>query len=587
MVTAPDSTTHLVTTDDLVPHPLAGLFPAPSEQECKNLKDDIRANGQAVPILLYEGRILDGRSVYAACRALGVPVKYTVFEGNEDEALALLLSRNLMRRHLTTAQRAALAVRLHPFEANLARKRMLAGKADPTQAVGQGRKGEATALAGKRVGVSGESVRQAKRIQAQASDVLDAMLAGKIKNLADAKKLAVLDREDRTAVLAASAGDPDALRDALRIRRHGRSANRATQTASHPPTQRLPVSDRYQVLDGHVLDRLRELADGSVHACVTSPPYYRLRDFGTNPVAWGGDADCSHEWNSDKQCRCGAWWGELGQEPTVDMYVEHLVGVLREIRRVLRPDGSVWLNLADTPSKGSLPLVPDQVALALIDDGWTVRNRITWEKPNPRPSSPRTRIRDTTEVVFVITPKGGGCYYDDWPLMQMSDHGGLCRGTDVWRLSATRGDRGGHAAPFPPELVRRCITAATSAGGCCPACEAPYRRVVHADKPGYVDVGGVKKWKNMQWFTTTGWSPSCSCNAGAPVPCTVLDPFVGSGTTVEVAVGLGRRGVGVELHAEHAAGARTRLAAITPPDELPDLRLSMSADENASDRDAA
>lgn len=152
---------------------------------------------------------------------------------------------------------------------------------------------------------------------------------------------------------------------------------------------------------GHVLDVLPELPAASVHCCVTSPPYWGLRDYGTPPQVWGGDPDCEHEWahaaitvergkggnwtqaangpqlltggvqtrfagdtrtaREDTEratveqgfcSRCGAWLGSLGLEPTPELYVEHLVAVFREVRRVLRPDGTLWLNLGDSYAHG-------------------------------------------------------------------------------------------------------------------------------------------------------------------------------------------------------------------------------------------
>ena len=134
------------------------------------------------------------------------------------------------------------------------------------------------------------------------------------------------------------------------------------------------------ILAGHVLDALATMPDESVHMCCTSPPYFGLRSYNTEPQVWGGATDCEHEWEdatvhdrrhlpetapTEKQAtnagshqrgikpgdfciRCGAWRGSLGLEPTVDLYVEHMVEVFREVRRVLRPDGTLWLNLGDS-----------------------------------------------------------------------------------------------------------------------------------------------------------------------------------------------------------------------------------------------
>jgi len=157
---------------------------------------------------------------------------------------------------------------------------------------------------------------------------------------------------------------------------------------------------------------LRELPDQCIQAVVTSPPYYGLRAYGLEPSVWSRDPKCEHEWTALEGAgcpRCGAWSGELGHEPTVTLYVEHLVEVFREVKRVLRNDGCFWLNLGDSYTSGGrtrratdkkLPQremgyraptppglkekdligVPWRVAFALQDDGWYLRSDVIWEK---------------------------------------------------------------------------------------------------------------------------------------------------------------------------------------------------------------
>src|SRR6516225_11827478 len=113
-----------------------------------------------------------------------------------------------------------------------------------------------------------------------------------------------------------------------------------------------------RILIGHVLDKLRELPDESVHCVVTSPPYYGLRSYGTEPQVWGRDPGCEHAFGEDAFCHCGAWRGELGLEPTLDLYLDHMVEIMREVRRVMRKDGTCWLNLGDMFADKKLQLVP-------------------------------------------------------------------------------------------------------------------------------------------------------------------------------------------------------------------------------------
>jgi len=200
-----------------------------------------------------------------------------------------------------------------------------------------------------------------------------------------------------------------------------------------------------QVVCGEVREVLRKFPSESIDLVITSPPYWGLRDYGLPPTVWGGDPDCKHEWASSKRywdnrhasvlaregkdelgsrkdargyltdsfcVKCGAWRGQLGLEPHPQMYIDHLVEVCREIKRVLKPSGSFYLNLGDTyygkhgsPYEGEkwidkklparanpkrrneqkksewlqpkqLLLIPSRVAIALQEDGWILRNDI-------------------------------------------------------------------------------------------------------------------------------------------------------------------------------------------------------------------
>jgi len=223
---------------------------------------------------------------------------------------------------------------------------------------------------------------------------------------------------------------------------------------------------RNKIICGHVLDILKTLPDCLVDCIVTSPPYWGLRDYGTEPVIWGGDPECVHEWGEWREkhdvresvtiaksrttdrfygeesrrfdgnhqkhtagafCRlCGAWRGSLGLEPTLDLYIEHLVTIFREAHRVLKDEGVMWLNMGDAyyggGRAGSNPEYygkhkmfgktgwnpgifgrptaippgfkpkdmvgqPWRLAFALQADGWYLRSDIIWAKPNPMPES--------------------------------------------------------------------------------------------------------------------------------------------------------------------------------------------------------
>jgi DNA modification methylase len=268
-----------------------------------------------------------------------------------------------------------------------------------------------------------------------------------------------------------------------------------------------PTASLYYGQD--VRDTLQILPEASVHTVCTSPPYWGLRDYGT------GDA-------------------QIGLEDTMETYVESLVEVFREIKRVLRDDGTVWLNLGDSYNgsggaggdygaggiregqpkyKGrreqnlkpkDLAGIPWRVALALQADGWYLRQDIIWHKPNPMPESAQDRCTKAHEYVFLLTKSAryafeqlrepsvtGERFHGGYDAVMGDGSKGHSRNGrfDEHNRTATRNKRsvwtiptspypGSHFATWPPELVRPMILAGTNEKGCCSGCGAPYTRVV-------------------------------------------------------------------------------------------------------------
>lgn len=163
------------------------------------------------------------------------------------------------------------------------------------------------------------------------------------------------------------------------------------------------------LLLGHCLDVLQTMPASMVDCCVTSPTYWGLRDYQTAGQVWGGRSDCPHAWYTDSLpgnlggqfcSNCGAWFGSLGLEPKPERYIKHIVMIFREVRRVLKPEGTLWLVLGDCyagPSaisplkRKDLVGVPWHIAFALRADGWYLRTDIVWNKPNPMPANVRDR----------------------------------------------------------------------------------------------------------------------------------------------------------------------------------------------------
>lgn len=312
---------------------------------------------------------------------------------------------------------------------------------------------------------------------------------------------------------------------------------------------------KFLTLIGDCIESMRGLPDASVNCCVTSPPYFGLRDYGMD--------------------------GQIGLEDTPDAFVARLVEVFREVRRVLRDDGTLWLNLGDSyaaqrggthqpaetlaggrggktvdgervnrdrhdgynPTRNASAIglkhkdligIPWRVAFALQADGWYLRQDIIWHKPNPMPESVRDRCTKAHEYVFLLS-KGPRYYFDSEAIKEPADpknhrkslgirrtapgstsHGGPASGErayetrnrrSVWTVT-TKPFKGAHFATFPPDLIEPCILAGCPAGG------------------------------------------------------TVLDPFGGSGTTAGVALKHGRNAILCELNPEYAALVKARVDSI-------------------------
>jgi DNA modification methylase len=332
-----------------------------------------------------------------------------------------------------------------------------------------------------------------------------------------------------------------------------------------------------------------------------------------------------------------------------------MVEVFREVRRVLRNDGTCWVNLGDSynnrtkvrstshqpalngfeddnwaerAARGGVRMshgmgvkekdlvgAPWMVAFALRTDGWYLRSDVIWHKPNPMPESVTDRPTKSHEYVFLLT-KSERYFYDAEAIKEAQAESGIDRAkytrvghakdvygdgitntrnpkTDaesrerealgtgrnkrsVWTI-ATHPFPEAHFATFPPELPEICILAGTSQKGCCAKCGAPWGRETEREFTPQPDVSVAKgkrgangqkpmdasnSWEGFPRGTTkretTGWSPSCSCNADVK-PCTVLDPFSGAGTTALVADRLQRNAIGVELNPTYAAMSEKRI----------------------------
>ncbi len=359
----------------------------------------------------------------------------------------------------------------------------------------------------------------------------------------------------------------------------------------------------FNVFEGDALTVLKSLPDGCVDCCVTSPPYFGLRDYGT--ASWeGGDPACDHRQETAHQkqgetsqrkgranaeaqrnenfrnvCgKCGALRvdPQIGLEPTPEAFVEKLVEVFREVRRVLRETGTLWLNLGDsycTRPNGSIGAstlegshhnaleyrlahglrsrgralsggtkhkdllgIPWMVAFALRADGWYLRQDIIWHKPNPMPESVTDRCTKAHEYLFLLA-KSDRYYFDSQAMQEPSVHP---RGPgNIKPIKRLPGEREGE----------------------------------NANVRGALHEIGPRETRNKRsvWTVTTRpfkgahfatFPPSLiepCILAGCPADGLVLDPFTGSGTTGAVAVQHGRHFLGIELNPEYARMAEARI----------------------------
>lgn len=298
---------------------------------------------------------------------------------------------------------------------------------------------------------------------------------------------------------------------------------------------------------GDVHTCLQRLPMRSVHCILTSPPYWKLRSYNN-----GADVK----------------YLELGAERTPEEYITTICGVFSEVDRVLRDDGTVWLNLGDTFDDGQ-SMIPAQVALALRVDGWRLIQDIIWYSPNKMPESATNRCTKSHEHIFLLS-KGKDYYFDSIAIQEpaKSDDNTCVNKRDVW-VVPTQGYPGAHTATFSPQLITPCILASTSEAGCCSVCQTPLERIV-TKTDGVVGNKSVdNRDRSFDWSRngkpgtnstldgtpakreTVGWRKMCNCKDASIVPCTVLDPFVGSGTTVATAIELSRHGIGIDLSEDY------------------------------------
>jgi len=360
------------------------------------------------------------------------------------------------------------------------------------------------------------------------------------------------------------------------------------------------------IIQGNCLEVLKTLLDESIDCCVTSPPYWSLRDYQVSDYIWDGNDNCEHTWithikkptggkgdnanvGSNKNnfanmrdhnivsnfcSKCGAWKGSLGLEPTFQLYIKHLCDIFDEVKRVLKKEGTLWVNLGDTysvsggagsqykPNKWerqkkiesdsrhygghickdllpkSLCQIPPRFAIAMTERGWILRNELIWHKPNCMPSSIKDRFTVDFEKIYFFT-KSPKYYFE-------TQYEPLAEATKIrlkHRFNHTKGDiasavkstgirkyQENYKGEKVKGRIKRCVWSIPTKG---------YSEAHYAVYPEDLVVTPIK--------------------AGCPVGGVVLDPFFGSGTTGLVAKKLQRHYLGIELNPTYIEIAKRRI----------------------------
>ena len=366
-----------------------------------------------------------------------------------------------------------------------------------------------------------------------------------------------------------------------------------------------------QIIQGDCRDVLKTLPEESVHCVVTSPPYWGLRDYGT--AQWvGGDMDCSHEGkpvqtdgtksiqtnnkgsltgNRGNCIHCGATRvdNQLGLEPTLGEHIDTIVDVFREVRRVLRKDGTVWLNYGDcyatSPNGWSaarykeegqddrthrdkpfstiggvlkakdLCMMPARIAIALQEDGWWIRKEIIWAKKNPMPESANDRPTSSHEKVYLLTKSAR--YFYDAEAVKTPATSETTKAPDGWDTTTGQGDHGSIHKRGRDKGKKRGLT---------PRHTGHFNHTKLDETPR----GEGANIRDVWWIATKPYTDAHFATfptelvepcikAGCPIDGTVLDPFGGSGTVGLVADRLGRDAILIELNPDYSDMAKHRI----------------------------
>lgn len=470
-------------------HPACSLFPKLSEQDLQTLAEDIKANGLLNPIVTVDNQILDGRNRYDACRIAGVKPRFVKWSG-EGSPLAWVVATNLVRRHLTASQRAVVAFDLLPMlEAEAKERQRLSkgrGKKVASKLATSSTTGKASQIAARITKANSAYVEKVKAISQKAPEIVAELKSGRV-TVNEAVRLAKQPESKRKKVLAVARKQPG--EPLKRIMRRV-----MVEEAEAPAPSKQQGKAKIEIICGDCIQVMRErITDESISVVTTSPPYNQGVRYRT--------------YNDDRE--------EFD-------YLNWLQEVFVEIERVLKPDGSFFLNVGHAPKKPWTPMKVAEVAAKMF----RLQNQIVWVKSISVDGSSRGHftpiqgerfLNRSWEYVFHFTKTGkvpldrlaAGVPYEFEVNTARTGSKSRCGG-DVWfiphRTVQGTEDRADHPATFPPELAERCIRLA-----------------------------GISK------------------------NSVVLDPFCGVNGMV-AASRLGVKGIGIEMDAKYCEAARRRVA---------------------------
>jgi DNA modification methylase len=282
-----------------------------------------------------------------------------------------------------------------------------------------------------------------------------------------------------------------------------------------------------------------DIADESIQAIITSPPYFRKRFYDIPDIVIGGNSNCEHEFQTGKGkwtiqignpnfnrygefCKkCGAWKGQYGWEPNPELFITHTRMWVQEAKRVLCKDGVLFLNLGDSYSNKAKILIPERIAIALIDDGWILRNSIVWFKKNSVPESTKDRFAKKYENIFMFV-KSKKYHFDLDAVREPHKPESLERVKHGWN-----GHREPFSALFSMDMKKMCHPLGKNPGDVWAINNQPSKEEHFAMFP--------EKLAERMIL--------CSTKPGD----TVLDTFAGGATTILVAYRLGRKAYGIDL----------------------------------------